>query len=102
MAKKKKEEPKPMYLNAKTDKVLALAVAFIYEVEVYRTISRDVIPRVFNLEDSTYVSSAKFVKDKTDIFWKQGKTGQVRFKRTSKLIAAPEDWLAENNYKLKD
>lgn len=69
---------------------LSVSKTFIYEVDIFR-----ITDKSFNLEESKYVSSAKFSEDVKESFVKD----EVNFKRDTKLISAPIEWLKEKGYK---
>lgn len=90
MAKLTKVTPNRKFEQASTGKILACHTLFVYIYEVYKS-----SPGYFNLEDSKTIQSATYIKDSVD---RQTK-GKTTFRITTTLIAAPEKWLLENNYK---
>lgn len=88
MPKKKKPVVIPKNF-IKDNEIIVSANKFVYEVQYYR-----ISPNSFNLEDSKYIKSDQYLKDKTEKFIKEG----IMFRRIITLVGAPIAWLTENKF----
>lgn len=75
----------------KLDEVLIASDSFVYEINTFVSKRRS-----YNLQDSIFIKRTSLRKSHPRVVYR--KPNNVLFIQTYKLIAAPKEWLKQNNY----